>query len=52
MAPLLKLYPGRPKEIYLMGASEDWRSQRELAVIMSMPIRPVAKHYIHNGRKP
>lgn len=52
MAPLRKLYPGRPKEIYLMGASEDWRSQRELAGIMGMPIRPVAKHYIHNGRKP
>jgi hypothetical protein len=52
MAPLRKLYPGRPKEIYLMGASEDWRKSRELAVIMRMPIRPVAKHYIHNGGKP
>jgi hypothetical protein len=37
---------------YLMRASEDWRSQRPFARMIGMPIRPVHKQFIQNGRKP
>lgn len=55
---LREMCPLRPQDgreiryTFLMRASEDWRGSRELAEIIEMPIRPVAQHYLHNGRKP
>lgn len=37
---------------YLIHARENWRSQRELANLMGMPIRPICKQFLDNGRKP
>lgn len=53
-----EMIPLRPQSIpgyrysYLLGASEDWRSQRYFARQIGMPIRPVCKQFIHKGRKP
>jgi hypothetical protein len=53
MIPWVAQHPGQVRYSYVMRASEDWRSQREFARdVLDMPIRPIAKQFIHNGRKP
>lgn len=53
MAPLRPKRPGQVRYIYLMRASEDWRSQRGFARdILQMPVRTICPQYIHNGGKP
>lgn len=53
MTPWLAQHPGQVRYSYVMRASEDWRSQREFARdVLNMPIRPICKQFIHNGRKP
>jgi hypothetical protein len=53
MCPMRPQHGGSQRYTYLMRASEDWRSQREFARdVLGMPIRPVAKQMIHDGRKP
>lgn len=52
MVPLRPQHEGSPRYTFLMRTSENWRDSRELAGIMGMPIRPVCKQMIHNGRKP
>lgn len=37
---------------YPLHASANWRDQRELARLMHMPIRPICKQFLDNGRKP
>jgi hypothetical protein len=51
MIPMRPLDDGT-RYSYLIHAREDWRSQRYMADLMGMPIRPVCKQFIHNGRKP
>ena len=53
MCPLLPQHSGRARYTYVMRASEDWRSQRAFARdVLDMPIRPICKQFLHNGRKP
>lgn len=53
MCPLMPQRKGSCRYTYVMRASEDWRKQREFARdILGMPIRPICKQFIHNGRKP
>lgn len=53
MIPLRPQHGGRDRYTYVLRASEDWRSQRGFARdVLDMPIRPICKQFIHNGRKP
>ena len=53
MIPLRPQHGGSQRYSYVMGAHEDWRSQRDFARdVLNMPIRPICKQMIHNGRKP
>ena len=43
----------RPKTIHILkGSSSSWRWWRDNSWNADEVIRPIAKHYIHNGRKP
>jgi hypothetical protein len=42
-----------PKTILIRkGASDSWREWRRYCAAMGETIRPICKHYIHNGGKP
>lgn len=37
---------------YLVSPSESWRASRWQGELLGMPVTPIAKVYIHNGKKP
>lgn len=52
MIPLRPNNPGEPRVSYLIGAGSSWRAERGFGQLIGMPIRPICKQFIHNGRKP
>lgn len=52
MIPLRPQHKGSPRYSYVLGAHESWRAQRNLGKMLGMPVRPICKQFIHNGRKP
>jgi hypothetical protein len=52
MIPLRSTWADGARFSYILGASESWRAGREFARdVLGMPVRPICKPMIHNGRK-
>ena len=52
MIEMVTSVPGEPRLSYLLASWENWRAQRAFGRLIGMPVRPVCKQFIHNGRKP
>lgn len=52
MVPLRPQNAGEPRLSYLLGRSSSWRAERGFGLLIGMPVRPICKQFMHNGRKP
>jgi len=52
MIPLRPERSERTRLSYLLGRSASWRAERGFGLLIGMPVRPICKQFIHNGRKP